>query len=268
MKYDNSKLIQKGRSDTTNTLEHRFKQELVKRIIKGYKDYIQVRKNANETLKISDAYCYVKGNHIENQIAIHLEHLFEHSKKKAGFSWKFLEFMKIDDSDNHVFSFVVKNERYFNENRVSYGRNPFQEETNEKKYLKELINKNKDVNTERVRSNFKKSYQLDANELLFNERKEERKANFYIITYNIELTSEKSSSIKIWLPIPETNTAELIEDLTSIMNKVIEIKGYNISEEEIEFLKFIQDEPIKAEKSESVFTVILDDKEKEQNEEE
>ncbi|MCY1573182.1 hypothetical protein [Staphylococcus pettenkoferi] len=98
--------------------------------------------------------------------------------------------------------------------------------------------------------------------------KKERKANFYIITYNIELTSEKSSSIKIWLPIPETNTAKLIEDLTSIMNKVIEIKGYNISEEEIEFLKFIQDEPIKVEKSESVFTVILDDEEKEQHEEE
>ncbi|WP_455770028.1 spr1630 family ClpXP-sensitive toxin [Staphylococcus pettenkoferi] len=224
---------------------------------------MQVHKNANETLKISDAYCYVKGNHIENQIAIHLEHLFEHSKKKAGFSWKFLEFMKIDDSDNHVFSFVVKNERYFNENRVSYGRNPFQEETNEKKYLKELINKNKDVNTERVRSNFKKSYQLDANELLFNERKEERKANFYIITYNIELTSEKSSSIKIWLPIPETNTAELIEDLTSIMNKVSDIDGYKFSQQEISILEASQEE--KDEKTENVFSIVSGKKEQDKS---
>ncbi|MCY1567274.1 hypothetical protein NW126_07250 [Staphylococcus pettenkoferi] len=171
--------------------------------------------------------------------------------------------MKIDDSDNHVFSFVVKNERYFNENRVSYGRNPFQEETNEKKYLKELINKNKDVNTERVRSNFKKSYQLDANELLFNERKEERKANFYIITYNIELTSEKSSSIKIWLPIPETNTAELIEDLTSIMNKVSDIDGYKFSQQEISILEASQEE--KDEKTENVFSIVSGKKEQDKS---
>lgn len=171
--------------------------------------------------------------------------------------------MKIDDSDKHVFSFVVKNERYFNENRVSYGRNPFQEETNEKKYLKELINKNKDVNTERVRSNFKKSYQLDANELLFNERKEERKANFYIITYNIELTSEKSSSIKIWLPIPETNTAELIEDLTSIMNKVSDIDGYKFSQQEISILEASQEE--KDEKTENVFSIVSGKKEQDKS---
>ena len=171
--------------------------------------------------------------------------------------------MKIEDSDKHVFSFVVKNERYFNENRVSYGRNPFQEETNEKKYLKELINKNKDVNTERVRSNFKKSYQLDANELLFNERKEERKANFYIITYNIELTSEKSSSIKIWLPIPETNTAELIEDLTSIMNKVSDIDGYKFSQQEISILEASQEE--KDEKTENVFSIVSGKKEQDKS---
>ncbi|MCY1623619.1 hypothetical protein NW110_11385, partial [Staphylococcus pettenkoferi] len=158
---------------------------------------------------------------------------------------------------------VVKNERYFNENRVSYGRNPFQEETNEKKYLKELINKNKDVNTERVRSNFKKSYQLDANELLFNERKEERKANFYIITYNIELTSEKSSSIKIWLPIPETNTAELIEDLTSIMNKVSDIDGYKFSQQEISILEASQEE--KDEKTENVFSIVSGKKEQDKS---
>ncbi|KXA46405.1 MULTISPECIES: hypothetical protein [Staphylococcus] len=46
-----------------------LKEEIVKGVVSGYKNYIEVRKEAFQTLVISGGYAYIKGNHIEDQVA-------------------------------------------------------------------------------------------------------------------------------------------------------------------------------------------------------
>lgn len=50
-------------------LDDRLNKKIVFGLVNGYQDYLDVRKEKFEKMKISGAYAWVKGNHIEDRIA-------------------------------------------------------------------------------------------------------------------------------------------------------------------------------------------------------
>lgn len=63
------------------TIKQEVRESIVKGIIAGYKDYVNERNEVKKRMVISDAYVYTKSNHIENQVAKHLENLLSILKK-------------------------------------------------------------------------------------------------------------------------------------------------------------------------------------------
>lgn len=100
----------------------KFNEHILKGIVTGYKDYIKVRNHANSTMEISDAYAYVKANHIDDQVAKHVSKFAEASRQNAGPSWKYLMFQLNDESTTTGYKFILKNELYFNANNVTEGK--------------------------------------------------------------------------------------------------------------------------------------------------
>lgn len=70
---------------------------------------------SRNVLVISDAYVYTKSNHIENQVAKHLENFVKYIKENAGPSWKYLKFIFNMDEEKNNIMFILKNEDYFDE---------------------------------------------------------------------------------------------------------------------------------------------------------
>ncbi len=67
------------------TIKQEVRESIVKGIIAGYKDYVNERNEVKKRMVISDAYVYTKSNHIENQVAKHLEILLSILKKMLDY---------------------------------------------------------------------------------------------------------------------------------------------------------------------------------------
>ena len=63
------------------TIKQEVRESIVKGIIVGYKDYVNERNEVKKRMVISDAYVYTKSNHIENQVAKHLENFVKYIKE-------------------------------------------------------------------------------------------------------------------------------------------------------------------------------------------
>lgn len=63
------------------TIKQEVRESIVKGIIAGYKDYVNERNEVKKRMVISDAYAFTKSNHIESQVAKHLEILLSILKK-------------------------------------------------------------------------------------------------------------------------------------------------------------------------------------------
>lgn len=203
-------------------------QKIVDGILQGYKNYIQERNEKKISMKISDAYAWVKGNHIDDQTAKECEDLgIEYSKAKAGYSWGYLRFISSDDRS----MFIIKNGKYFNEDNFPgskdiYGKK--KRKNNEDNYLKQLSKINQNVKFPNLLSQVPDENSGNRNELLtlFDDnilkslenteltRLQNDFNKFYIITYEIDLAF-MISSIKVWIPNPEDNVAYEVEDLTN-----------------------------------------------------
>ena len=59
--------------------DYKFSEELNVRLVrgieKGYSDYAEVRREKRDELLVSGAYAWVKGNHIEDQVARELKEI-------------------------------------------------------------------------------------------------------------------------------------------------------------------------------------------------
>jgi hypothetical protein len=221
----------------------KFNEYILKGIITGYKDYIEVRNYANETMVISDAYAYVKANHIDDQVAKHLLEFVEIIKQSAGPSWKYLKFSLNDELTENGFKFILKNERYFDANNVTKGKKLI--ENNDSKnveYLEELIKDNEDVDFENIKNYYKIDHQISGDSLLFTEPYEEdknrRKPKFLIITYGIDYSSKILNTVKIWAPNPLNKKAILLKDLTQELNKLVKHEeDYSLDDEQLKVLQ-------------------------------
>lgn len=224
-------------SINTNLLD-----SIVKGIIAGYKDYIDVRKEKKETMQISDAYAFVKSNHIEDQVYKHINQYVNIRKQNAGPSWKLLKFNTNEEQGKNKITFIFKNEKYFDDKNVTFGKNPLNDkEKKEKKYLKSLMEFNNGLDFKQIQLKSQESYQLDADSLLFKDINNENNHEgniFAIITYGIDVISRQLNSAKLWIPNPSDNTAVMYYDLAEKLLNIIKSEElYIIDDKDLEVLK-------------------------------
>lgn len=208
-------------------------QKIVDGIMEGYREYLDVRREKS-TMKVSGAYAWVKGNHIDHHVAATCESYgVERKLAKAGLTWQYLQFKHGDDET----LFIVKNARYFNPDQVNRGKDALGNSRSKKiSYMDELMKINSNINFNiNTPENQKDSVQLEL-VLLENVSLTEKdnedisKINidfkrFYIVSYEID-EGQQISEIGLWMPNPVNNKAYHIDDLTAYLNSdhIIEIE--------------------------------------------
>ncbi|MEH7276188.1 hypothetical protein, partial [Neobacillus vireti] len=216
-------------------------QKVVDGILQGYKNYIHERDEKRRTMKISDAYAWVKGNHIDDQTARECyEAGITYKKAKAGYTWGYLQFSSSEDKS----MFIIKNARYFNPDNVPAGRGVRGNKRgteNKDNYLKKLSEINRNVDFPETLTFFPLDSDnpeylsiFDDNTLKSLENTEVSKLQdeydkFYIITYEID-QAFMISKIHVWLPNPSDNTAYLVDDLSALIgNSSVDFTDVDIS---------------------------------------
>ncbi|KIO60218.1 hypothetical protein B4065_0144 [Caldibacillus thermoamylovorans] len=207
------------------SLARELNQKIVDGIFEGYRDYLEVRREKAKKLKVSGAYAWVKGNHIDHQVAVACESFGVESKlAKAGLTWQYLQFK----NDDEEILFIVKNARYFNPDQVDLGKDATGRTRNKKmSYMEELmqINSEIDFNEVPLEHGFTNQLQLELLEDVYlneDDNKEIAKIKskykrFYIVTYKID-ENQQIEKISLWLPNPANNKAYPVEDLTKYIN--------------------------------------------------
>ncbi|MFX0560731.1 hypothetical protein TEPIDINF_002165 [Tepidibacillus infernus] len=204
-------------------------QRIVDGILQGYKNYIQERIEKSQQMKISSAYAWVKGNHIDDQTAIKCEEIgIKFNKARAGYTWGYLQF--IDENESSMY--IIRNSRYFDEENFSKGRKVTGERNRDQEnenYLKKLSKINQNIQFPTEPTLFMDETDVHKSMTLFDDavmkslldsdvaKLQQEFNKFYIITYEID-QANMIASIKVWLPNPENDKAYLVEDLTDLIN--------------------------------------------------
>ncbi|MCP3763881.1 hypothetical protein NLX67_16030 [Domibacillus sp. A3M-37] len=211
---------------TNYKLAEDLNQKIVDGIFEGYREYLDVRREKARTLKVSGAYAWVKGNHIDHQVAVSCEKYGVECKlAKAGLTWQYLEFNH-DDEDT---LFIVRNARYFNEEQVDRGRDAKGQTRNRKiSYMENLMKINSNVDFKHVPTEPAEFLGQLELELIEDTRLSEHDnqeiaevqstyKRFYIVTYLID-EGQQIEQIRLWMPNPANNKAYLIDDLTKYIS--------------------------------------------------
>lgn len=203
-------------------LSSKVNQAIVDGILQGYKNYLIERREKKQSMHISDAYAWVRGNHIDDQVARECKELnIKFEKAKAGYSWGYLQY-KLEDEKR---MFIVKSGRYFNkENYLKKNNNESKAsyldtlaKINDKiKFPENLIQEDDDLNQIQVT--------LFAEEVMRNlDESEEKKLKdefdaFYIVIFEVD-KHHVISKIQLLLPNPSNKRSYVIEDLTELISK-------------------------------------------------
>lgn len=204
--------------------DKRVSQAIVNGILQGYKNYLEERNEKKTSMKISTAYSWVRGNHIEDQTALFCEEVgINYTFARAGNSWGYLQFT--NDQERQMF--IVKNGRYLNKRNITTGNNVNEyindEKLNKNHYLYKLAQINHHIDFQQP---VQLELPLDGETVAFedqfisfsiadDELKEVQKeyVYFYIISYEIDRYG-MISRIQLLLPSPVDGQAHLVEDLT------------------------------------------------------
>lgn len=201
-------------------------QKIVDGILKGYNEYIEVRKDKKRTMNISGAYAWTKGNHIEDAVSKELLDLnITFNPAKAGYTWGYLQFNHDDGVSKKMF--IIKNAKYFNVEEFDRSKTPLSGRSSTKKtnYILELANANSEVEfIEQVVDDSIEQLSLFVDlglpqsdssvEVAKTISKEFNE--FYIITYSTD-EAHQISEVKQYMPNPIDKKAYLINDLSSFI---------------------------------------------------
>lgn len=203
-------------------------QKIVDGILQGYKNYIHERDDKRRNMKISDAYAWVKGNHIDDQTASECEDAgIVYKKAKAGYTWGYLQF----SSSGNKSMFIIKNAKYFNPENFPGGkgiRGNKRRNNDEDNYLKKLSKINQGVDFPEEPSLFTVDTELPEYISIFDDnvlkslentevsRLQKEYDKFYIVTYEID-EAFMISKIQVWMPNPIDNCAYLVDELTNLI---------------------------------------------------
>jgi hypothetical protein len=226
-------------------LPEKLSQLIVDGILKGYKDYLNVRKRAKQETKISAAYAWVKGNHIDSSVDEmcsnyeDVEISIESRIEKAGYTWEYIQFT-LKETDEK-FLVIVKNIR-----GIQKTFNGKVNRVNPDNYLFEYAG----INNSLIEKNDIRSITSNQNiqlELSFPEMEAIQKNvalqapegynRFYIVTYEFDQDSKMISKIALTLPNQQEMSLVEVANLTPL----IERSEYSIRDDE---LKTVQTDKI------------------------
>ena len=192
--------------------------------MEGYREYLDIRRERSRTMKVSGAYAWVKGNHIDDRVANACESYGVESKlSKAGLTWQYLQFKHLDGKT----LFIVKNARYFDEEQVDKGKDAKGKTKDAKmSYMSKLMDINLDIDFGVIKteeSNGPVQLELiedlslsEAGDMAISKIDSDFN-RFYIITYEID-ENQLISKISLLMPNPVNNKAYLIDDLIKYVN--------------------------------------------------
>ncbi|MBC9810333.1 hypothetical protein [Carnobacterium maltaromaticum] len=215
-------------------LDETISKAIVDGTLKGYLQYLEERKSKKESMSVSGAYAWTKGNHIDDQVSkIGQNHNVQFKIEKAGYTWEYLQFTVSENAENYMV--IVKNSR-----RVKKSFDDQKKKANEDNYLVNLA----DINTD-VLKNSEQNFvvQPEQIQLELNDPEEVRAviegkqlnvtqkySRFYIVTYEIDDETKFVESIQLTMPNRQTMNLELIEDLSYL----IQDSDYEITTEDVE----------------------------------
>ena len=184
--------------------KYKFSDELnirlVRGIEKGYSEYAELRSEKRKQLRVSGAYAWVKGNHIEDQVSRELDDYdIQYNIDKAGYTWEYLKFNNTDEK----YLFLIKNANII---RGKSRGNPRIDSLNADNYLAELSKINSKVRNEEFQESEQGTLEfLDLESLPQEEKKDIAKLNeqyerFYILSYSIDRHTRMLLSVDLWMP--------------------------------------------------------------------
>ncbi|WP_217587550.1 hypothetical protein [Lentibacillus saliphilus] len=216
---------------------------IVNAIVEGYRDYIDHRKDRHQTMRISSAFAWTKGNFIENKIAeVSGDLNLSFKMAKAGLTWDYLQFIHGDTKK----LFLIKNAAYFNESNFSQAILPNKNEGHRRTYLHELSKINQSLEFSTISPHYEFPTESNEQLSLFVPEKFIKKDldnfrssynEFHILTYKID-DAYQISEIMHYLPNPEDNIAYKVEDLSEY------ISGSELTDEERDIIAPQQDNDI------------------------
>ncbi|MEJ8303254.1 hypothetical protein [Saccharibacillus sacchari] len=179
-------------------LSAELNKHLVRGIESGYNLYALERSEKRQTMRVSAAYAWVKGNHIDDQVSRELENLgVNYQDDKAGYTWSYLQF-SIPESKSLL---LIKNATIIK----SSSKQPELDVKNPDNYLVELSRINSKVDFEELKPEYQGTMKF--NELMQDSLKEVQNQiavsefdRFYIVTYAIEPNSRMLSNVSLWMP--------------------------------------------------------------------
>lgn len=215
-------------------LDTAISKVIVDGTLKGYLQYLEERKSKKDSMNVSGAYAWTKGNHIDDQVSkIGQDHNIQFKIEKAGYTWEYLQFTVSENTEDYMI--IVKNSK-----RVQKSFDDQKKKANEDNYLVNLADINKDILQNRTKNYILQPEQI---QLELNDPEEiraiieEKQLNvsqdysrFYIVTYEIDEETKFIHSIKLTMPNRQTMNLELIEDLSYL----IQDSAYEITAEDVE----------------------------------
>lgn len=202
--------------------------------LKGYLNYLEERKEKQNSMNVSGAYAWTKGNHIDDQVSkIGQEFDVKFTIKKAGYTWEYLQFTLVENTEKYMV--IVKNSR-----RVHKSFKDQKKKTKEKNYLVDLAGINTAIFQEKTKNHIVQPEQI---QLELSDPEEVRAvlegtslnvnrnySRFYIVTYEIDDETKFVNSIELTMPNRATMNLELIEDLTYLIHE----SQYEVTTEDVE----------------------------------
>ena len=237
--------------------DYKFTEELNVRLVKGieqgYSDYAEVRKEKREELLVSGAYAWVKGNHIEDQVARELQKIgLKFKKEKAGYTWEYLSFNEPREKN----LFLIRNISIIKGKSAK----PILDSSNPENYLVEKSKINSNVDFDELKGSKQGTFKFE--DLQVNTRSTEddnieelRKEykHFYILTYTIDPITRMLMEIDLWMPeFIADSKVEMIQ-IDSLTEHLDETAPY-INLEAIRELVHVPEEEYSGTASEFVFT--------------
>ena len=210
-------------------------------ILKGYKEYLSVRRRAQQELKVSAAYAWVKGNHIDSSVDETcskydaIESSIESTVEKAGYTWEYIQFILKDSQEKYLV--IVKNGR-----GIAKTFNGRTKKVNQENYLYEYAGINnplveekslKTKDSDRVIQLELSLTEIEAIQTKVSLQAPEGYNRFYVVTYEFAPDSKMISKIALTLPNQQEMILVEVADLTPLIEK----SEFSISEDELEIVK-------------------------------
>ncbi|WP_142665834.1 spr1630 family ClpXP-sensitive toxin [Enterococcus faecalis] len=215
-------------------LDKEISKIIVDGTLRGYLQYLEERKVKRETMNVSGAYAWTKGNHIDDQVSkLGEEKGVTFKVDKAGYTWEYLQFSVSEDSEEYMI--IVKNSR-----RVKKTFEDKKKKVNEDNYLVELAEcnthlfdgkkRNYKEQPEQIQLELSDPHEVKAVIDRTSLKVSQKYSRFYIVTYEIDDETKLITSIRLTMPNRETMNLELIEDLSYL----IEESDFEITADDVE----------------------------------